>query len=90
MKWTENYSKKAQKFFGKKQQNKQIVESELKKLIQGYNGETVSINIISLKGEWAGYYRIRKGDIRIILLVDEQNMHIEVHDVNFRGSIYSK
>jgi mRNA-degrading endonuclease RelE of RelBE toxin-antitoxin system len=74
----------------KKQQNKHLVDSELKKLIQGYNGETVSINIISLKGEWEGYYRIRKGDIRIIILIDEQNKHIKVHDINFRGNIYSK
>jgi mRNA-degrading endonuclease RelE of RelBE toxin-antitoxin system len=41
-----------------------------------------------MKGVWKGSIRIRQGDIRIILSVDEDVKIIHVRVIDFRGSVY--
>lgn len=43
-----------------------------------------------LKGSWAGYYRIRKGKIRIIFDVDYKNKAVFIEKIDFRGDVYEK
>jgi mRNA interferase RelE/StbE len=51
-------------------------------------GTNVNIDARKLKGEWTGYYRIRKGKVRIILKPDSESRTVFVDIVNFRGSVY--
>jgi len=41
-----------------------------------------------MKGDWAGYYRLRAGDLRIIFKVDETLENIDVYKIGSRGDIY--
>ena len=43
-----------------------------------------------MKGEFGGYFRIRKGDLRIIFkAVEEENLIIvTIANLDFRGSVY--
>jgi len=43
-----------------------------------------------LKGSWTGYYRIRKGKIRIIFDVDYKNKTVFIEKIDFRGDVYKK
>jgi mRNA-degrading endonuclease RelE of RelBE toxin-antitoxin system len=38
--------------------------------------------------QWAGYYRIRRGKVRIILKPDSETGIVFVDIVDFRGSVY--
>lgn len=41
-----------------------------------------------MAGEWAGYYRIRLGDTRLIFWVAEQEMTVYVDHIGPRGDVY--
>ena len=88
MKWTLEFSKDADKFLKKQHHVKNDIISEIKKLIQKFNGETINIDVKKLAGNWEGYYRIRKGDIRIIFQVNIPGKTIFIDKIDFRGSVY--
>ncbi|MDI6688398.1 MAG: type II toxin-antitoxin system RelE/ParE family toxin [Desulfobacterales bacterium] len=44
--------------------------------------------VIQMVGEWAGYYRIRLGDMRIVFWFDEENDIVYVDHMGPRGDIY--
>jgi mRNA interferase RelE/StbE len=44
--------------------------------------------VIQMAGEWAGYHRIRLGDIRIIFWFDVKNDIVYVDHLGPRGDIY--
>ncbi|MBF0519645.1 MAG: type II toxin-antitoxin system RelE/ParE family toxin [Nitrospirae bacterium] len=72
MKWSIEYSKRAVEF---------IKEHSIEDGIRG------SI-IVKLKGQWADYFRIRRGKIRIILKPDTKTETIFVDAIDFRGKVY--
>lgn len=41
-----------------------------------------------MKGNWKDSFRIRKGDIRIIFSVNENEKLIHVSIIDFRGDVY--
>jgi len=41
-----------------------------------------------MAGEWAGFFRIRHGDLRIIFLFDRANDTIVIAHVGPRGDVY--
>jgi len=69
MKWTLEYSKNAVSFIENNKSVENTILLEIKKLIQKLEGKTININLKKLSGEWEGYYRIRKGKIRIIIML---------------------
>jgi len=87
------YLKKAQKFLTKN--TNIITESQVDELcILGikkklFNIES-TIDIKDLKGSLRGKSRIRKGKIRIIFEIAEEEVIIEsiIEDIDYRGSIY--
>lgn len=87
MTWTIEYSRDADRFIQVEgiqgEVNKQI-QDFLKKLM----GESINIDVKKLKGEWKGYFRIRKGRLRIIFSVDTSSRSIYVERVDFRGDAY--
>jgi len=88
MSWILNYSKDADKFLKKHPSEKEKLIKEIKKLILFLDGETVNIDLKKLTGSWGGFYRIRKGQIRIILQIDSNELSILIYAIDFRGNIY--
>jgi len=91
---TITYLKKADKFLRK---NKNTITEEIidnlviltiKKKIFDLD---INIDVKNLKGALQGKYRIRKGKIRIIIEIDEDEVIIQsiVEDIGFRGDIYN-
>ena len=46
------------------------------------------IDIKKMKGEWKGFYRIRKGKWRIIAEFDFDNNSVFIENIDWRGNIY--
>jgi mRNA interferase RelE/StbE len=87
MKWTIEYSREADHFI-----QAEGIQADVKKQIEGFlkklHGETVNIDVKKLKGQWKGYFRIRKGKLRIIFSVDTGSGSLYVERIDFRGEVY--
>lgn len=87
MKWRIDYSRDAEKFVEK--QNIRIeIREELKKFLMKMKGENVNIDLKKLSGEWEGYYRLRKGKLRIIFEPSKTDKVLFVEKIDFRGDVY--
>ncbi len=51
-------------------------------------GGNVNIDLKKLSGEWEGYYRLRKGRLRIIFEIDKTDQVLFVDRIDFRGDVY--
>jgi mRNA interferase RelE/StbE len=87
MKWRIDYSRDAEKFI-EKQNIRLEVREELKKFLMKMKGENVNIDIKKLSGEWEGYYRLRKGKLRIIFGPNKTDKVLFVERIDFRGDVY--
>jgi mRNA interferase RelE/StbE len=87
MKWEIEYSKRADNFI-EEHRIKDIVRESIKNFVLKITGANINIDIKRLKGEWAGYHRIRKGKIRIILKPNIESKSVFVDVVDFRGNVY--
>jgi len=87
MTWGIDYSKDAYKFI-QKNELEDDVSGELKKFLLRLKGIGVNIDLKKLVGDWAGYYRLRKGDIRIIFAINKQEKALYVEKVDLRGKVY--
>ncbi|HQQ49657.1 MAG: hypothetical protein KBG92_05560 [Spirochaetes bacterium] len=87
MTWTINYSKDAKKFIDKQNVHNDVVEA-LKKLILKIQGNNVNIDLKKLYGDWDGYYRLRRGKLRIIIALNKSNRQVYVEKIDFRGDVY--
>lgn len=87
MKWTVEYSKRAISFI-EEQGIEANVRNSIRDFILKISGSSINVDAKKLKGEWSGYYRIRKGKIRIILKLDSATGAVFVDIVDFRGSVY--
>jgi len=87
MKWSIEYSKRANDFI-EEHGIRDKVKDSLNGFILRITGSNINIDVKKLKGEWAGYYRIRKGKVRIVLRPDSVTRTIFVDIVDFRGSVY--
>lgn len=64
-------------------------KSRLKQLLKQLESEPLSQpQVKRMVGDWAGYYRIRLGDIRIIFWYEEDNDTVYVDYIGARGDIY--
>jgi len=85
--WKIEYSKQALKF-SKKHKLLSEVGNEIKNFLQRINGKTIPLDVKQLKGNWEGYFRIRKEKIRIIFLFDKENKIIYIDKIDFRSDAY--
>jgi len=60
----------------------------MKKFLLRFKGVDVNIDLKKLVGDWKGYYRLRKGDIRIIFEINKQEKALYVEKVDLRGKVY--
>jgi len=87
------YLKCAKKFLDKNKNS--ITETQVDELLvkfikSKFYGMDINIDYKKLQGEVDELYRIRKGNIRIIVSVKDNEILIEVivEDIGFRGDIY--
>ena len=77
MKWRIGISRDAEKFI----QKNQFTKTEAFELIG-------NVDIKKLTGKWAGFYRIRRGKIRIIAEFNFKNPFVFIEEIDWRGNIY--
>jgi len=86
------YLKTATKFLQKNHiLNKTEVDNLIIKAVKKIKfNEDIKIDLKKLKGELSDFYRIRKGKIRILfkLIDNEVIIEIIINNINFRGDIY--
>jgi len=87
MNWKIGFSRDAEKFL--KQENLQSeTVVEIIKFLKKMKGESVSVDVKKLKGDWQGFYRIRKGKLRIIFELNFQEHSIYVARIDHRGKVF--
>lgn len=86
-----NYSNASEKFILK---NKRLISFKqirilIEKSIKRINNYDTNIDIKALKGNLKGFYRIRRGDLRIIFKYYKGEIHIvNIEKIDFRGNVY--
>ena len=64
-------------------------KNRVKKAIEQVGKDPLGLpGVIQMAGEWAGYHRIRLGDMRIIFWFDEENDIVYVDHIGPWGDIY--
>ncbi len=81
MKWKIDYSREANKFIEKHNIRNEVKE-ELKKVFHKMKGVDINIDLQKLTGDWKGYYRLRKGRIRIIFEISKNEKALFVPDIS--------
>ena len=87
------YLKKAKKFLDKNKSvitESQVDELVIKFIMSRFFGKDTNVDFKQLQGSLENIYRIRKGNIRIILQVANDEVIIEaiIEDIGYRGDIY--
>ena len=88
MKWKIETSKNAEKFLAKNQLSKNEVFDLIGRAIRRLRGERTNVNMKKLTGEWTGFYRIRRGKIRIIAEFRFEDSVVFIEEIDWRGNIY--
>lgn len=89
MKWRIEFSRRASKFTRKNQLTDTIVEL-ITKFLRARIGDNKIPDTKYLKGQWKGFYRIRKARIRIIFELDKQNKVVYIESIDKRDKVYRK
>ncbi len=80
------FVKKAAKFY---QKSNNAIARRLNIVFERLSENPFNLpNLKHLKGELAGSYRIRIGDIRVIYSVDDANKIVYIEVIGFRGDVY--
>ena len=87
MKWKLKYSNQALKFLEKT--SIESIDPTIRKAIgKVIFLENTNINIRKMKGKWKKYYRIRQGDLRIIIKFEEEDRTVLICRIGWRGNVY--
>ena len=88
MKWRIGISRDAEKFIQKNQLTRTEAFELIERAIRYFQGEDINVDIKKLTGKWAGFYRIRRGKIRIIAEFNFENSFIFIEEIDWRGNVY--
>ena len=88
MKWHIKLAKHATVFSDTNHISKEQIFNIIILAIRNFQGEVVSIDIRKMKGEWEGFYRIRKGRWRLVAEFDFDSNSVFIEDIDWRGNIY--
>ena len=87
MKWKLKYTNQALKFLEKT--SIESIDPTIRKAIEKVIFfENTNINIRKMKGKWKKYYRIRQGDLRIIIKFEVEHCTVLIYRVGWRGNVY--
>ncbi|MBI3335256.1 MAG: hypothetical protein HY001_02045 [Candidatus Portnoybacteria bacterium] len=88
MSWEVHLTRKAHKFLGTNNiQDKEIFDLVIRATSR-FRGEDVNIDLKKLTGEWLGFWRVRKGRMRIIAEFDFDNLSVLIEVIDWRGNAY--
>lgn len=86
------YQRKAEKFLSRNQAKITVeeVSSLVVKAVRRLTGKNENIDLVKMKGEFDGHFRIRKNNLRIIFNIyeDDKEIVVTIVDIDFRGNIY--
>ncbi len=88
MKWTIDLSHDAEKFLRRNHLEHKEVFELVGLAIRKLQGEVANVTVGKLKGKWAGFYRIKRGDLRIIASFDFDDLRVFVDQLDWRGNAY--
>ena len=90
MRWTLRYTKQALKFLKKTSEaSVESIDPYIRKAINKVIlRQQTNINIQKMKGQWKGFYRIREGDLRIILKFEVDKQVVLIYRIGWRGDVY--
>ena len=88
MKWQIEFAKQAVTFVDRNNISKEQIFYLIRDAIRNFQGERVSIDIRKMKGQWQGFYRIRKGKWRLIAEFDFDTNSVFIENIDWRGNIY--
>ncbi len=88
MKWRIDLAKHASAFIETNNIPKEHIFAVIADAIKNFQGEVISIDIRKMKGQWEGFYRIRKGKWRIIAEFNFDTNFVFIEDIDWRGNIY--
>lgn len=86
--WRIHLSNEVDKFFKRNKVTFEEVADMVGKAVSMFRGEVANVDIKKLKGKWVGYYRIRKGRIRMIVSFDFEIQEVHIAEVDWRGNVY--
>ena len=88
MDWEIALSRQAEKFLARNHLPDEFVTVPVLKAIRKFFGESVSVDVKRLSGQWEGYYRVRSGKIRIIFAFNAEKRRAFVEVIDYRGDVY--
>ncbi|KKT39754.1 MAG: hypothetical protein UW30_C0028G0010 [Candidatus Giovannonibacteria bacterium GW2011_GWA2_44_13b] len=88
MTWLVNFSAQAEKFLKQQRIPKDIIYRLIQKALMKFRGERININLKKLGGVWEGFYRIRKGKVRIMAEFNFDNASVYIEVIDWRGNAY--
>lgn len=88
MKWSIDFSPRSLKFLVKNRISEAEVLSKMHLALRKFGGESVSVDIRKMKGKWAGFYRVRSGNLRIIAAFYFEQKEVFIDVIDWRGSVY--
>lgn len=88
MSWRVDFSSRALKFLVQNHLSEDFILTEVRLALKKFQGEDINIDIKRLKGEWAGFYRIRAGKLRIIVEFNFELHQVYVDAIDWRGEVY--
>lgn len=87
MKWTLEFSKKAEKQFKKLDKT---IQSRIKKAVLERLIINPKLALIPLIGDKVGFYKFRVGDYRLLCSKDDEKLYVLVVKVKHRKEVYKK
>ena len=64
-------------------------QTRIKNILSQMNSRPLGLpSIKSMVGDWAGYHRVRMGNVRIIFWIDELKEIVYVDHIGPRGNVY--
>jgi mRNA interferase RelE/StbE len=88
MKWEVKISKRSEKFIEKDKIKLNEIKEIVRKVIDYLETGNLNLDIKKLKGKWKGFYRARKGKVRVIMRFDFENFIIFIEEIDYRGGAY--
>ncbi len=90
MSWKVVFSKSSEKFLSNNSSLKEKVLEMISDSIKLLKGKKIALDVKKLKGQWFGFFRIRKGNLRIILKYNFGDRQIFIERIDDRSKSYRK
>ncbi len=86
--WDILLSKESLKFLRKNHLEQNVVIDAVTLAVRKFSGEDVNIDVKKLSPPYDGYFRIRRGRMRITFKIDFDTRTVDVVETNWRGGSY--